>query len=197
MSVRLPALRWLEMRCRGPSVTCLLPATSSDEWNKSLRPHPVLRLSFQSVFSRCLRWSSSLFASTSLFPPEPRGKDSRFLRCRVRGRKESSGRRGGGAVLNILLGRTAATPQTGFRVACTLKYSSGGEGGGMVGLGGGGGGGGVLVGGGRIEVAERRRRRGGNKTKCLRWNQSCGESSRSEMVQRAEEGEEQREAAEE
>lgn len=26
--------------------------------------------------------------------------------------------------------------------------------------------------------AERQRRRGGNKTKCLRWNQSCGESSR-------------------
>lgn len=49
---------------------------------------------------------------------------------------------GGGAVLNILLGRTAATPQTGFRVACTLKYSSGGEGGGMVGLGQGGGAGG-------------------------------------------------------
>lgn len=49
------------------------------------------------------------------------------------------------------------------------------------------------MGGDRKEVAERRRRRGGNKTKCLRWNQSCGESSRSEMVQRAEEGEEQEE----
>lgn len=98
LSGRLPALRRLETRCQGLSVTCLLATTPSDEWNKSLRPHPVLRLSFQSVFSSCLRWSSSLFASTSLFPPEPRGKDSRFLRCRVRGRKESSGRRevGGG-----------------------------------------------------------------------------------------------------
>lgn len=57
--------------------------------------------------------------------------------------KRELGEKGGGgvsAVLNILLGHTAATPQTGFRVACTLKYSSGGEGGGMVGLGGGWGG---------------------------------------------------------
>lgn len=39
----------------------------------------------------------------------------------------AGGWRGGGStVLNILLGRTAATPQTGFRVARTLKYSSDG-----------------------------------------------------------------------
>lgn len=37
----------------------------------------------------------------------------------------------GGAVLDIQLGHTAATPQTGLRVARILKYSSGGEGGGM------------------------------------------------------------------
>lgn len=34
-------------------------------------------------------------------------------------------------MLDIQLGHTAATPQTGLRVARTLKYSSGGEGGRM------------------------------------------------------------------
>lgn len=51
---------------------------------------------------------------------------------------------GGSTVLNILLGRSAATPQTGFRVARTLKYSSGGGGGMEV----------VVVGRGRREGAE-------------------------------------------
>ena len=46
------------------------------------------RLTLQSVFARCSAVELPLSAGTSLFLREPRGKDSRFFRCRVRERKD-------------------------------------------------------------------------------------------------------------
>lgn len=59
----------------------------------------------------------------------PQMQSQREKRARGVGRWRQRGD-GLHTVLNILLGRTAATPQTGLRVARTLKYSSG-RGGGM------------------------------------------------------------------
>lgn len=98
----------------------------------------------------------------------------------------------GDAELNILLGRTAATPQTGFRMACTLKYSSGGEGGKAVVWGAGHCGWGQNRSRREAEAARRR-----EQDKVFQMESELRRKLPSEMVQRAEEGEDRREAAEE
>lgn len=137
MCVNIPACSLpassTETRRRGSSATCLLPTTSSTKWNKSLRPHPLCA----SLFSRSLVAASG---GARLSSPAPhyflwsRGaKTPDSSDAESEGKKRVTNGGGGGrdAVLDIQLGHTAATPQTGLRVARTLKYSSGGEGGRM------------------------------------------------------------------